>query len=178
MRLWKGSLVAVLLTLLLAVQPAAAATDPATAVQQFISAYNAGDANAALAVVAEAIHHKRDFPPLEVNGKAAFRSQVIEPGIAGHTHAEPGSVQVVGNTVTGHARVTNDFLRGIGVVAEADSTFVVENGLVVSWEIRSTPETLTAIQRAMADGAPTTPTGPPRTGGGGEASFIHRLGDG
>ncbi len=175
MRLWKGSLVAVLLTMLLVALPAAAATDPATAVQQLNSAYNAGDANAAMAVIADNIHYKRNFPPLELTGKAAFRAQVIEPGIAAHNRAEGGPVQVAGNTVTGHAQVTNDFLRGIGVVAEADGIFVVENGLIVSWEIRMTPETVAAIQRATAGGAP---TGPPRTGGGGEASFIRRLGDG
>lgn len=150
MRLWKGSLVALVLTMLMAMLPAAAATDPAAAVQQLNSAYNAGDAVAAVAAVADTIHYKRDFPPLELTGKAAFRAQVIEPGIAGHNRAEAGPVQVAGNTVTGHARVTNDFLRGIGVVAEADSTFVVENGLVFSWEIRMTPETLAAIQRATA----------------------------
>lgn len=178
MRLWKGSLVAVLLTMLLVALPAAAATDPAAAVQQLNSAYNAGDANAAMAVIADNIHYKRDFPPLELTGKAAFRAQVIEPGIAAHTQSEAGPARVAGNTVTGHARLTNDFLRGIGVVAEGDSTYIVENGLVVSWEIVQTPETLAAIQRATAGGAPTAPTGPPRTGGGGEASFIRRLGDG
>ncbi len=159
--------------------PAApAVTNPAAVVQQFSTAYNAGDAAAAVALFADTIHFKRDFPPLELAGKAAFRAQVIEVSITGHIHTEPGPVQVAGNTVTGRARVTNDFLRGIGIVAEADSTFVVENGLIVSWEIRQTPETLAAIQRATTGAAPTTPSAPPRTGGGGEASFIHRLGDG
>ncbi len=39
MRLWKGSLVALMLTMLLVALPAAAATDPATVVQQLNSAY-------------------------------------------------------------------------------------------------------------------------------------------
>ncbi len=187
MRLWKGSLVALMLTMLLAVLPAslavAAADDPATVVQRFFDARNRGDVDATLALVTD------DFrfvggpdctPATPCVGVAAQRAD-LRDFIAHHIQVIiVGVPQVSGTTVKVRVEARGDPIRAAGVERLVENeTAVVRDGKIAS--LIGTPDTSDAqTARFLASPPPAQgpPSAPPRTGGGGEASYIHRLGDG
>jgi len=187
MRLRNGLLSALMLTMLLAVLPAslgvAAADDPATVVQRFIAARNRGDVAATLALVTDDIRFVGGpdcTPATPCVGVAALRTD-IEGFIAAHVQVTiVGVPQVSGTTVHVRIEARGDPFRAAGVerVVETE-TAEVRNGKVAS--LISSPDTSDAqTARFLASPPPAQgpPSAPPRTGGGAEASFIRRLGDG
>jgi len=188
MRLWKGSLVALLLTMLVAVLPAslgvAAADDPATVVQRFIEVRNRYDVEGTLALVTDDIRTvggPRCTEAAPCIGVAAFR-MVLEGGfIVNHIHVTIiGTPQVSGTTVRLRQEVRADIYRAAGVERiVTNSTVEVRDGKIASIiDIPDASDAQTAQFLAYQRARQSAPTAPPRTGGGGEASFIHRLGDG
>ena len=188
MRLWKGSLVALLLlTMLLAVLPAslavAAADDPATVVQRFFDARTRGDVQGALALVADDIRlvgGPRCTPANPCLGISAFRAE-MQAIVADHIQMTiVGIPQVSGTTV--HVRIEEhgDIFSAAGVERiVSNGTAEVRDGKIAS--LNSSPDASdaqTAQFLAYVGAQQGPPTAPPRTGGGGEASFIRSLGDG
>jgi len=188
MRLWKGSLVALLLTMLLAVLPAslgvAAADDPATVVQRFNDVHNSYDVPGTLALVTDDIRSvggPRCTEAAPCIGVAAFRMNLEGGFIVNHVQVTIiGTPQVSGTTVRIRTEVRADVYRAAGVERIVNSgTVEVRDGKVASYV--DTPDAsdaqtaqFLAYQRARQSALPA----PPRTGGGGEAAFIRRLGDG
>lgn len=183
MRLWKGSLVALLLTMMAAL-PApfavAAADDPATVVRRFIEVRNRYDVEGTLALVTD------DFrfvggpdctPATPCVGVAAQRAE-LRNFIADHVQVIiVGVPQVSGTTVRLRTEVRADPFRAAGVERLVENeTVELRDGKVAS--LISAPDASDAQTARFFAGAAQGPPSAPRTGGGGEASFIRRLGDG
>ncbi len=183
MRLWNGSLIVLLLTLLMAVAPVAAADDPATVLQRFNDARNRGDIAGALALVANDIRFVGGpfcTPDRPCSGAEAVR-QDMQQFIAMHVQLTGvGAPAVTGTTVRQRFEAHGDTIRAAGVERVlSDLTVEVRDGKIVSYlEIPDTSDAQTARALAYQGSQQGPPSAPPRTGGGGEASFIHRLGDG
>jgi len=187
MRLWKGSLVALLLTTLLAVLPAslavAAADDPATVVQRFFDARNRNDIEGTLALVTDDIRIVAGpycTPAAPCVGVVALRTD-SEGFIADHAQVTiVGVPQVSGTTVRLRTEGRGDHFRAAGVERFVRNVTVeVRDGKVASYiGIPDASDAQTAQFLAYVPPQQGPPTAPPRTGGGGEASFIRRLGDG
>jgi len=180
MKLWKGSLVALLLAMMIAVMPAAAANDPLSVVEALDATLNAQNVDGALALFADDAT-VRQSPPQPgstgvYQGKAAVRT-FLASDVAQDIHFDLAAPrQVAGERVTWINNTSIDPWRKLGIAplqGQGDAT--VHGGKIVSLTITLTPDSLATLQRAMAAA---TPSGPPRAGGGGEASFIRRLGDG
>lgn len=190
MRRWKGSLIALLLTMLLLVAlPAslavAAADDPLAVSNALWDANNAHAIDAALALFTDdAVLQLAPPRSTRYVGKAGIRTW-LEENTAGHNHSDVvGAPQVMGDKATFTIELASDVFRAAGI---SPVPFVIEivvtGGKIRSFTAFPTAETTAKLARlpsppAGGAAAPTAPTGPPRTGGGGEASFIHRLGDG
>ncbi len=189
MRLRNGLLSALMLILLVAVLPAslavAAVDDPATVLQRFIEVRNRGDVAETLALVANDIRFVGGpfcTPDRPCIGAAAFRADLEDNFIPAHAQATiVGVPQVTGTTVRARLEVRNDpRIRAAGVDRIINNLTVevrdekIANFLSVSDASDAQTAQYLAYQRAQQG----PPTAPPRTGGGGEASFIRRLGDG
>jgi len=188
MRLWKGSLVALMLTMLLAVLPASlgvtAADDPATVVQRFNDVHNSYDVPGTLALVTDDIRSvggPRCTEAAPCIGVAAFRMNLEGGFIVNHVQLTIiGTPQVSGTTVRLRQEVRGDIYRAAGIERIViNSTVEVRDGKIASTtDVPDASDAQTAqflaYQRARQSASPA----PPRTGGGGEASFIRRLGDG
>ncbi len=185
MRLWKGLLVALLT---MAVLPAslgvAAADDPATVVQRFNDVRNRYDVPGTLALVTDDIRNvggPRCTEAAPCIGVAAFRMNLEGSFIVNHVQLTiVGAPQVSGTTVRIRTEVRADIYRAAGVERIiSNGTVEVRDGKVASYvEFPDASDAQTAqflaYQRALQSASPA----PPRTGGGAEASFIRRLGDG
>jgi len=185
MRLRNGLLSVLMLTMLLAVLPAslavAAADDPATVVRRFIEVRNRYDVEGTLALITDdfrLVAGPQCTPATPCVGVAAQRAE-LKNYIADHAQVTiVGTPQVSGTTVRLRQEGRADPFRAAGAERLILlGTVEVRDGKVASYI--DTPD-LGDAQTAqffarVAQGPPTTP---PRTGGGGEASFIHRLGDG
>jgi len=184
MRLWKGSLVALMLTMLLAVLPAslgaAAADDPATVVRRFIEVRNRYDVEGTLALVTDdfrLVAGPNCTPATPCVGVAAQRAE-----LANYTrdHAQVtivGTPEVSGTTVRVRAEGRADPFRAAGAERLILlGTVEVRDGKVASYV--DVPDLGDAQTARFFAGAAQGPPSAPRTGGGGEASFIRRLGDG
>ncbi len=193
MRLWKGFLVTALMMMLMAVSPVAfgvaAADDPATVLQRFTDARNSGDVAGAIALLADTVRFVEGpscSPDSPCIGPAAVRP-FLEQSIPLHiVLTAVGPPQMSGATVRQRFEVRGDPFgpAGIGRFV-GNATVEVRDGKIVSYiNIPDTSDAQTA--RYLASPPPpqstppaqSTPSAPPRTGGGGEASFIHHLGDG
>ncbi len=187
MRLWKGSLIAVLLTMLMAALPVAfgvaAADDPATVLQRFNDARNRGDIAGAVALLTDDVRFAEgpmctaDNPCI---GVAAAR-ETLEAGARVHVRETVvGTPVVTGTTVRFRAEVRFDNVPVPGVERLiVNSTVDVRDGKIASYiGIEDLSDAQTAKLFAAQRPPQGPPPAPPRTGGGGEASFIHRLGDG
>ncbi len=187
MRLWKGFLVTALLMMLMAVSPVAfgvaAADDPATVLQRFNDARNRGDIAGAIALVANDIRFVGGpfcTPDRPCIGAEAVR-QDMQQFIAMHVQLTGvGTPAVTGTTVRQRFEAHGDTIRAAGVDRIiSDLTVEVRDGKIVSSsEIPDTSDAQTARALAYQNSHQGPPSAPPRTGGGGEASFIHRLSDG
>ncbi len=187
MRLWKGTLVVLLLTMLTAALPAslgvAAADDPATVLQRFIEARNRGDVAGALALVTDDFRFVGGPFCTQANpciGTAAQRKE-LETYIVERAHGNiVGTPQVSGTTVRARLEASGDRFSAGGVDRVVNTlTVEVRDGKLASWLAvldASDAQTAQYLAYVRAQGGP--PSAPPRTGGGGETSFIHRLGDG
>jgi acetylornithine deacetylase/succinyl-diaminopimelate desuccinylase-like protein len=189
MRLWNRSLIGLLLMMVTAVLPAAlgvaAADDPAAIFQRFIDARNRADVAEALALVADDIRFvggPQCTPATPCNGAAAFRADLENNFIAGHAQATiVGAPQVSGTTVRARAEVRDDpRIRAAGVDRIINNlTAEVRDGKIANFlSVSDASDAQTAQYLAYQRAQQGLPSAPPRTGGGGEASFIRRLGDG
>jgi len=187
MRLWKGSLVALMLTMLLAVLPAslavAAADGPATVVQRFFDARNRYDIEGTLALVTDDIRFVGGpacTPAAPCVGVAALRAE-LGNFIADHAQVTiVGVPQVSGTTVRLRIEGRADPFRAAGVERIVNNVTVeVRDGRIAThFGIPDASDAQTAQYLAYVRARQGPPTAPPRTGGGAEASFIRRLGDG
>ncbi len=187
MRLRNGLLSALLLTMLLAVLPAsravAAADDPATVFQRFNDARNRADVAGTLALVTDDIRLVAGDPCTSATpcvGVAANRAY-LEDYISVHGKVTiVGTPQVSGTTMHARIEVRSDRIRAAGVERIVNNlTVEVRDGKLASYNAvpeMSDAQTAQFLAYVRAQQGP--PTAPPRTGGGGEASFIRRLGDG
>jgi len=189
MRLGKGSLIVLLLTMLMAVSPVAAADDPATVLQRFTAARNSGDFAGAIALLADTVRFVEgpicspDSPCIVPAAVRPFLEQSIPLHVV---LTATGAPQVSGATVRQRFEVRGDPFGAAGIERFVGNAAVeVRDGKIASYvNIPDTSDAQTA--RYLASPPPPqnpppaqgTPSAPPRTGGGGEASFIHRLGDG
>ena len=188
MRFGKGAFLSfLLLALAMAALPVAlgvaAADDPATVLQRFSDARNRGDVPGALALVTDDIRFvggpfcTADRPCV---GTEAVR-QDMQQFIAMHVQLTGvGAPAVAGTTVRQRFEARGDTIRAAGVERViSDLTVEVRDGKIVSYlEIPDTSDAQTARALAYQGSQQGPPSAPPRTGGGGEASFIRRLGDG
>ncbi len=180
MNLWQRILTVLMLATTLAVTPAAAAADdPLSAIDALDATLNAQNVDGALALFADDAT-VRQSPPQPgstgvYQGKAAVRAFLVSD-VAQNIHFDLASPrQVVGERVTWINNTAIDPWRNLGIAplqGQGDAT--VHGGKIVSLTITLTPDSLAKLQRAVAA---SLPSGPPRAGGGGEVSFIRRLGD-
>ncbi len=187
MRLWKGSLVTLLLTLLTAVLPAslgvAAADNPATIVQRYIDARNRYDVEGTLALVTDdfrLVAGPQCTPASPCIGVAAQRAELANY-IRDHAQVTiVGDPQVTGTTVRVRTEGRADPFRAAGAERLILlGTVEVRDGKLASYiDAPDMSDAQTAQYLASVRAQQGPPSAPPRTGGGGEASFIHRLGDG
>jgi len=187
MRLRNGLLSALMLTMLLAVLPAslgaAAADDPATVVQRFFDARNRGDVAGTLALVTDDIRFvfgPSCTPAAPCIGVGAVRTE-LQDFIAHHAQMTiVGVPQVSGTTVHARIELRADIFSAAGVERiVANATAEVRDGKVANFiSVPDASDAQTAQLLAYVPPPQGPPTAPPRTGGGGEASFIRRLGDG
>ncbi len=188
MRLRNGLLSALMLTMLLAVLPAsfavAAADDPATVVQRFNDVRNRYDVEGTLALVTDDFRNvggPRCTEAAPCIGAAAFRMNLEGGFIVNHVQITIiGAPQVSGTTVRIRTEVRADIYRAAGVERIVNNATVeVRDGKIASYvEFPDASDAQTAQFLAYVQARQGPPPAPPRTGGGGEASFIHRLGDG
>lgn len=188
MKLWNGSLVALLLMTLLAALPVslsvAAADDPATVFQLFTDARNRGDVAGALALVTDdvrTIGGPSCPPAAPCIGVQAIRTDLENVYIPKHIQLTiVGVPQVSGTTVQVRIEAHGDIFSAAGVERiVSNGTVEVRDGKIASFiSIPDASDAQTAQYLAYVRAQQGPPTAPPRTGGGSEASFIHRLGDG
>jgi hypothetical protein len=185
MRFWKGSLIALLPTLLLTVLPAslavAAADDPATVVRRFIEVRNRFDVEGTLALVTDdfrLVAGPNCTPATPCIGVVAQRVELANY-IRDHAQVTiVGNPEVSGTTVRIPTEGRADPFRAAGVERLIDNgTVEVRDGKLASYiDVPDTSDAQTAQFFARAPQGP--PTAPPATGAGEEAAYIRRLGDG
>lgn len=154
----------------------AAQQDSLTVVQNVLAALNAGNLDAAMALVADNatiryVPPEYGPPNSCCTGKVAIRG-AYGALVAGKSQFTPvAPLQAAGDTVTGRVRQTGAGIRASGLeFVDADVTFTVRGGLMVAQVVAFTPETIAAGFRGL--GAP--PAGLPNTGGGGTAGHGSR----
>lgn len=181
MKLWQHVLTALMLAATLAVIPAAAAADdPLSVVETLDATVNAQNVDGALALFADdaTVHQSPPQPGSTgaYQGKAAVRT-FLASIVAQHIHFDLAAPrQVAGERVTWINNTSIDPWRTLGIAPlQGQGNATVQGGKIVSLAIALTPDSMAKLQAAMASAAP---SGAPRTGGGGEAFFIRRLGDG
>jgi len=162
----------------------AAADDPATVVQRFNDVRNSYDVPGTLALVTDDIRNvggPRCTEAAPYIGAAAFRLNLEGGFIVNHVQLTIiGTPQVSGTTVRLRQEVRGDIYRAAGIERiVTNSTVEVRDGKIASTtDVPDASDAQTAqflaYQRAQQSASPA----PPRTGGGGEASFNRRLGDG
>jgi ketosteroid isomerase-like protein len=156
------------------------AQDPAAVVTAFVNAAASGNADAALALVADnatftlLTSQSLGAPAPDVyTGKAQIRSEFIETTPAG---LQLVSVEASGNTAT--ATLSSDADEQLRSMGLARMGFVlvatVENGLITSATLDFTPETKSAIQ-IISSGPAGPVVGMPTTGGGDQAALLLSL---
>jgi ketosteroid isomerase-like protein len=146
-------MLAVILALPLALY--AQETDPAAVVTAAYEAWNSGDVDAYLALVA-------DDAVVDIPGFGTYTGlEEIRAWREGLVPLNPQMgfeiLQVEGDTVTLRSWYTDDDFRALGVVLEADEVIVVKDGKVKSETWIATEESMAKLQAAMA--------GLPETGG-------------
>lgn len=146
-------MLAVILALPLALY--AQETDPAAVVTAAYEAWNSGDVDAYLALVA-------DDAVVDIPGFGTYTGlEEIRAWMEGLIPLNPQMgfeiLQVEEDTVTLKSSYTDDDFRALGVVLEADEVIVVEDGKVKSDTWIATEESMAKLQAAMA--------GLPETGG-------------
>jgi hypothetical protein len=142
-----------------------AGTDPAAIVEQYLTATNAHDINAVLALYAEdAAHVVMPPPPGHPTGVYVGREQIstfYEPTATTHDHLEvvAGTLQVRGNTVTYVKRVASDPWRKLGIDAlDLNIYAVVAQGQFVTYIAMMTPQSVVRLFGALGlIPAPATP---------------------
>ncbi len=189
MKRWHGLLLGLWLATAATMMPVAAADDPLTVVQRFFDARNRYDVAAAAALVTDDLRFvggPNCTPANPCIGPAGVRAELTNNMIPNHAQVTiVGTPQVTGMTVVVRSEARSDVFRAVGLERTVNiTTITVRDGKIASYSgvfDMSDPQTAQylALQRAPQGLPPTpTPPAPPRTGGGGEVSFIHRLGDG
>lgn len=137
-------------------------------VERLLAALNAGDLDAALALVADDAtirYAPPEYGPRNgcCTGKAAVR-MAYGNLIAGQGQFAPTQpLQGAGDTVTGRIRQTGPGVRATGLAfIDADNTFTIRDGLLAAQVVAFTPETIAAGFKGVG----TSPPGLPNTGGG------------
>jgi hypothetical protein len=159
----------------------AAADDPATVVRRFIEVRNRFDVEGTLALVSDdfrLVAGPNCTPATPCVGVAAQRAELANY-IRDHAQVTiVGTPQVSGTTVRIRTEGRADPFRAAGVERLINNgTVEVRDGKVASYiDVPDMSDAQTA--RFFAGAAQGPPSAPPRTGGGGEDSFIRRLGDG
>jgi len=184
MKLWNGLLVGLMLAMMMAVTPIAAADDPATVVQRFFDARNHHDVAGTLALVTDDIRTVGGpscTPAAPCVGVVPFRTDLENVYIPKHIQLTiVGVPQVSGTTVHVRIEARGDIFSVAGVERiVSNATAEVRDGKIASFiSIPDASDAQSAQYLAYVRTQQGPPTAPPRTGGGGEASFIRRLGDG
>lgn len=182
MKLWQGVSLALMLATMLTVTPVAAAGDPSAVIDRLEAALMAKDVDSAVALFTDDATARRN-PPLPnttgmYRGKAEIRT-FWQALIALNPRFETvGQRQVAGEQVTWTNDTGLDVFRRAGIasfISRGEAT--VRGGKIVAITITIPPEELARLQAAMA-AQPAVPPTTPRTGGGNEATYIRRLGDG
>jgi len=118
MRLWKGSLIVLLLTMLMVGSSVAAADDPATVLQRFTAARNSGDIAGAIALLADTVRFVEGpscSPDSPCIGPAAARP-FLEQSVPLHiTLTAVGPPLVSGATVRQRFEVRGDPFGAAGI---------------------------------------------------------------
>ena len=136
-------------------------TGPAAVVTAAYEAWNAGDVDAYVALVA-------DDAVVDMPGFGTYTGlEEIRAWMEGLMPLNPQMefeiLQVEGDTVTLESSYTDDDFRALGVVLEADEVIVVQDGKVKSDTWVATDESMAELQAAMA--------ALPETGGGPYPSY-------
>ena len=160
----KGTFVILIAMVAILVLPAvlyAQETDPAALFTALADALNAGDVDAALALVAD--DAVLTFPDLGYvfTGKEEIRGW-YEGLVAQNLHAEPSDFQIDGDRMTWSNKVSIDDWRALGI-APLDYTGegTVQDGKIKSYTETMTPQSLAKLQAAMAQQLPETGAGRP-----------------
>lgn len=159
----KGTFVILIAMVAILVLPAvlyAQGTDPAAVFTALADALNAGDVDAALALVADDAVLTFPDPGYVFTGKEEIRGW-YEGLVAQNLHAEPSDFQIDGDRMTWSNKVSIDNWRALGI-APLDYTGegTVQDGKIKSYTETMTPESLAKLQAAMAQQLPETGVGP------------------
>jgi ketosteroid isomerase-like protein len=142
--------------------------DPAAGVTAAYEAWNAGDVDAYLALVAD--DAVVDIPGFGTHtGHEEIRAW-MEGLIPLNPHMGFEILRVEGDTVTVRSTYTDDDFRALGVVLEADEVIVVQDGKVKSDTWIVTDESMAQLRAAMA--------ALPETGGAPVSEYTLLLGPG
>jgi hypothetical protein len=166
-----GTVCLVLAPALLLVAPAPAgaqATDPRSVFTTLVTAVNAHNVDAALALFADTatVRIVPAPPPPErelYTGRQEIRTW-LEGQVAQNIRVESRSLQVEGDRVTDQTQVYENVFRMLGLdFIETTTVVVVSGGRVTSFTSTQTPASLARLQAALAR-PPSGPTQLPRTG--------------
>lgn len=133
------------------------ANDPMAVVQALNDTCNSGDVEGVLDLFTDDAVVKNQPPPSPADSGVYTGKQEIrgwfEPQIQRHLHVESRNYRVSGDTVTWRTVVTEDELRQMGIDDfEVTAEATVQNGKITSFTVTPTPETLSKVQAAMAQG--------------------------
>ena len=154
-RLIATSMLAAMLALPLALY--AQETDPAAVVTAAYEAWNAGDVDAYLALVAD--DAVVDMPGFGTYADLEEIRAWMEGLIPLNPQMEFEILQVEGDTVTLMSRYTDDDFRALGIVLEATEVTIVQDGKIASDTWIVTDESMAELQAAMAAVAALPETG-------------------
>ena len=134
--------------LVTAILLAACATDKTAVVDAYRTAYNAGDVDGVMSLMADdAVFHV--IKVFDLEGKEAIRN-VAEYDTTLHLVMAMRDLRTSGDTVSCMLIETNDWLELTGIDSAVYSAqFVVEGGAITAIRAESSPSTATAMARAM-----------------------------
>jgi ketosteroid isomerase-like protein len=145
----------------------AQANDPAAVAQAFITAVNAGNVDAALALVAPTAVDRLSTPDpgqtAVFTGTAQIRLDLTQ-SVGVHLALQVETTQVAGATVTVLVQQSSDRLRAAGFpMLEARWILTVQNGQIVDFTRGLTAESVARVNaaRAAAQASPTPTTAAP-----------------
>jgi hypothetical protein len=125
---------------------------PDQVLKAYYLALNSGDLESALALFHDrAVRLDTAVPGRIIEGRAQIEGG-LRARIADHIAVEATGYQVQGNTVTCFAKVYTDYARRLGFApVEEKVEVIIDDGLIRSFAITVTPESLARIAAAQAN---------------------------